>query len=314
MSRFGRFGIVLLFVVCALLCFALVIVMILGVGLAVVASLSYNEEEGQEIMEMFDSFENSQDYILVTRYQPRHQLVLDGVHHDLSDMKYNGRTCNILFIEENGFYSYTYDYETLTVEFLFTRYEDFETTLLGTDVVPSHIINDSGSYCDRCFWFRMDDPQVEEFKQIIYSWNIDTKQAKIVDCDAVSRKREESMDNNRSEKYSFQRKDGLFKSDLYVTDNETGVTKKLNKSLLDTFEEGRKIKKKLRNTAGFGINQTFVKGDDIYLASILIINSNGKDNCYWYIFKWNFETEECTYFTAAYFESYQKRVVDMYIR
>ena len=283
----------LIFVFCIVLVFSL-------------TSCNYDERRNQEIASMFDSFDKSENIILLTCFE----LVVNGTHYDLSDIKYKEQRCNIVFLEENGFYSYVYDQDNLNVEFLYTLYDTFETTSLGTEILPSEIINTF--WGDDCFWFRMDDPDTDEFKQTYYSWCINTHQAAVVDSDSLSDNYEYSKDSNRSTRYSFTNTSRLFENYLEITDNESGITKKVDSSVLNTFAEGRKIKKSDSST-GFNISHAFEDNGTIYFVSIFGVNPLG-DPCYCYVYTWNFETEECEFYTSIYFESYQEWVTDMYIK
>ena len=283
----------LIFVFCIVLVFSL-------------TSCNYDERRNQEIASMFDSFDKSENIILLTCFE----LVVNGTHYDLSDIKYKEQRCNIVFLEENGFYSYVYDQDNLNVEFLYTLYDTFETTSLGTEILPSEIIN--AFWGDDCFWFRMDDPDTDEFKQTYYSWCINTNQAAVVDSDSLSDNYEYSKDSNRSTRYSFTNTSRLFENYLEITDNESGITKKVDSSVLNTFAEGRKIKKSDSST-GFNISHAFEDNGTIYFVSIFGVNPLG-DPCYCYVYTWNFETEECEFYTSIYFESYQEWVTDMYIK
>jgi len=283
----------LIFVFCIVLVFSL-------------TSCNYDERRNQEIASMFDSFDKSENIILLTCFE----LVVNGTHYDLSDIKYKEQRCNIVFLEENGFYSYVYDQDNLNVEFLYTLYDTFETTSLGTEILPSEII--SAFWGDDCFWFRMDDPDTDKFKQTYYSWCINTNQAAVVDSDSLSDNYEYSKDSNRSTRYSFTYTSRLFENYLEITDNESGITKKVDSSVLNTLAEGRKIKKSDSST-GFNISHAFEDNGTIYFVSIFGVNPLG-DPCYCYVYTWNFETEECEFYTSIYFESYQEWVTDMYIK
>ena len=264
------------------------------------------ERRKQEIASMFESFDKSENITLLTCFE----LVVNGTHYDLGDIKYNERQCNIVFLEENGFYSYTYNQDNLSVEFLYTLYETFETTSLGTETVPSKIIN--AFWGDNCFWFRMDNPNTDEFQQMYYSWCIDTKQMNIVDSDNISDNYEYSKDSNRSTRYAFTYTSKALWNYLEITDNESGITKKVDSSILNAFEEGKKIKKTNSSTV-FNISHAFEDDGTIYFVSIFGVNPLG-DPCYCYVYKWNFETEECEFYTSIYFEFYQEWVTDMYIK
>lgn len=268
-------------------------------------SCAYYEREQKEIATMFDSFDESGDVVLLTCFE----LVVNGIHYSLDDIRYNEQLCNIVYLDENGFYSYIYSQNRLSVEFLYTLYETFETTSLGTEILPSKIIN--AFWGDNCFWFRMDDSSSDEFQQMYYSWCIDTKQANIIDSDSLSRNYEYSEDSNRSTRYSFAYT-SKFIDYLEITDNESGITKRIDRSVLNTFEEGKKIKKAPSSTV-FNVGHAFEKNGDIYFVSLFGVNPLG-DPCYCYVYKWNFESETCEFYTSVYFESYQEWITDMYIK
>lgn len=270
------------------------------------SSCGNSERQKQEIASMFDSFHKSDNIVLLTCFE----LVVNGTHYDLDDIKYNKQQCNIVFLEENGFYSYVYNQDNLSVEFLYTLYDTFETTSLGTDIIPAQIIN--AFWGDDCFWFRMDNPKTEKFQQMYYSWCVNTNQADVLDSDSLSRDYEYSKDCNRSTRYSFTYTSKLLRDYLEITDNESGITKKVDSSVLNTFEEGKKIKKATSATI-FNIAHAFEKNGEIYFTSIFGVNPLGNP-CYCYVYKWDFETEECEFYTSINFESYQEWVTDMYIR
>ena len=269
-------------------------------------SCGNNERQKQEIASMFDSFNKSEDIVLLTCFE----LVINETHYDLDDIKYNGQQCNIVFLEEDGFYSYIHNQDNLSVEFLYTLYETFETTSLGTEILPSKIIN--AFWGDNCFWFRMDNPDTDEFQQMYYSWCIDDKQVNIVDSDSISDDYEYSKDSNRSTKYSFTYTSKLLGNYLEITDNESGITRRVDNSVLNTFEEGKEIKKASSPTV-FNISHAFEDDGAIYFVSLFGVDFFGNP-CYCYVYSWDFETEECAFYTYVYFESNQEWVTDMYIK
>ena len=268
-------------------------------------SCNYEKRE-QEIASMFDSFEKSENIVLLTCFE----LVVNGTHYDLEDIKYNEQRCVIVYLEENGFYSFVYNQDTLSVEFLYTLYETFETTSLGTEILPSQYFN--SFWGDDCFWFRIGNPENDRFQHKYYSWNIHTKQVEIVDSDSISDNYEYSEDSNRSTKYSFEHTSKAHGEFLEITDNESGITKKVDSSVLNTFDEGKKIAESKPSTI-FNISHAFEDDGTIYFASIFGVDPLGNP-CYCYVYKWNFETEKCEFYTSIYFESYQEWVSDMYIK
>ena len=283
-----------------------ILVVFLCVGMLFsLTSCSYYEREKQEITLMFDSFDKSENNIFLTRFE----LVVNETHYNLDDITYNDQKCNIVFLEKNGFYSYTYSQDSLSVEFLYTLYGSFETTSLGVEILPSKIIN--AFFGNNRFWFRMDDPDTDEFQQMYYSWCVSTKQVDIIDSDSISQDYEYSTDSNRSTKYSFSYTSKLFGDYLEITDIESGITKKIDSSVLNTFEEGKKIKKAKSGTI-FNIQHAFEDNGTIYLASFFGVYPLAEP-CYCYVFTWNFETEECEFYTSICFETYPEWVTDMYI-
>ncbi len=281
------------------------IVVILCIMMLFSFASCYSGSEQKEVIAMFDSFEKSQDIILLTHFQ----LIVNDKYYDRSNVQYNGQVCNIVYLEEDGFYSYTYNEEDLTVEFLFALYEGFETTSLGTTVLPSKV--DIVFFADDRFWFEIYDDPSDGIDTAYYSWHIDTKQSEFVDD--CPKEREFSLDNYRSENYSFSYKTRfLFSSVLDVTDKSTGVTKRIDRKILNTFDEGRQIKK-INKTTIFGIDKIFEKNGDLYFLCYFEVGFLG-DPCYYYVVKWNFETEECEYYTALFFEEYQEWIDDMYIK
>ena len=288
-----------------IVCGILALILFFFGALFIPALFSYNQAEQQEVIAMFESFDNAEEIVVLTCFQ----LVVNGTYYDLSEIQYNGQECHIVYLEEDGFYSYTFNEETLEAEFLFTLYDGFEVTVLGTDVLTSEVINEF--FADGRFWFRMDDPRTEEWNQVYYTWRVDTKQTEIIDD--VPENYEYSVDNNRTENYTLVKKTYAFLPDhIDVTDNTTGVTKRIDRKVLTQFEEGKKIKEINRMTM-FNVGQVFEKDGDIYFISYFEIGFLG-DPCYYYVVKWDFETEECEYYTALYFDEYQEWITDMYIK
>lgn len=257
----------------------------------------------EEIELMFNSFNNSKDYVLLTHFQ----LVIKGEHYERSEIKYNGKETNIVFLDEDGFYSYTFNEPNLRVEFLYTTYKDFETIELGKTTLPREIVN--SFYGDNCFWFRINDPSTDEFNQVYYCWNIVNKTGKIIDD--VNDNYEYSLDNNRTKDYTLTYQSKMINSTLEIVDNNTGTKKIIDKSTLKTFEEGSKIIKSNSSTY-FSPEQTYVIGDDVYFVSGFGVGILSESH-YYYIVKWNFTTEKCTFITSVCFDYYQEWVDDMII-
>ncbi len=257
----------------------------------------------EQVEAMFDSFNQSTDYVLLTHFE----LVVKGEHYKRDEIKYNGKDTTILFLDENGFYSYTFDEQSLAVEFLYTTYDSFEATKLGEDALHTKIIN--SFFGSGCFWFRIDDVSTDEFGQVYYCWNIADKTGEIVDD--VDESYEYSVDNNRTQAYSFHYKQASFNRALEITDNDTGAKKVIDKSILITFEEGKEIIK-FKSTTTFGVEQAYVVGEDIFFVCGFGVGFLSEPH-YYYIVKWNFNTEECTFVTSVNFDYFQEWVDDVII-
>lgn len=277
-----------------------------SIALLTFSSCGYSDNKQDRIIEMFDSFGYSKNCVILSS----DQLVVGEIHYDRDQITYNGRKCNIEYLDDKGFYSYTYDPENMSVELLFTDYETFEFTHLGSVVLLADIAN--AFFSDNCFWFRTDDPEKDEFAQIYYIWNIDTQTATIADSDDVTREYEYSVNKNRSKDYSFSESES--RNRLYVTCNQTGETKEINRSVLNSFEQGKKIRNTMRINVltSFNVCRVFDRNGDIYFSTYFEVGFLGYP-CIYYVVKWNFETEECEYYTSVYFDEYQNSLVDMYI-
>ena len=62
----------------------------------------------------------------------------------------------------------------------------------------------------------------------------------------------------------------------------------------------------------FIIGAVYTSGRDIYFVNMLLLEFLG-NKMYYYVIKWNFDTEQCSYFTSVYFEYYQEYVTDFVV-
>lgn len=257
----------------------------------------FGYSDPEEVEEMFTSFNHSENYALLTHFQ----LVVNGEHYERSEIKYNGKDTDIVFLEESGFYSYAYSEEDSIIEFLFTTYYNFEVTKLGEMTLPTTEFVHSYFY-NNCFWIRMHANPDDEVDFIHYCWSTLEKTGHLVDnydfynC---------LPDYNRSNDYTFSYKSSLFIEELTIVNNDTGVEKKINKSILKTFEEGIKISNSNSSTR-FRPDRVYAIDDDIYFISSFGVGPLSTTAYYIYIVKWNFNTEECTFVTSTRFDYAQE--------
>lgn len=275
------------------------------IALLTFSSCGYSDKKQERIIEMFDSFGYSPNCVFLTW----DDLVIGETHYERDQFSYQDKGCEIVFLDDPGFYSYTYDPEQLTVEFLLTDYQTFDVTFLGSATLPSEIIR--AFFYDDCFWFRTDDPENDEFGQLYYTWNVNTQIATVMDCDDVTVD-EGYMDHERSEDYSVS--DSYGEARISVTCHQTGETKTINSSVLNDFAEGRKIRNALRANifTTFTYITYFERQGDFYFVFYFEVGFLGYPCCY-YVVKWNFETEESSYYSSVFYETYPNSFTDFYV-
>ncbi len=285
---------------------ALVLVLILLV-LSLSACISWVVSD-EDIQEMFDSLENSTNYVLLTHFE----LVIKGVHYLREDIKYNGKDTIIVFLEQDGYYSFAFSKQDFVVEFLFTKYENFEVTKLGEANLYTDVIN--SFFGDDCFWLRIDDITTDEFNQVYYCWNVTKKTGEII-AD-VDRSYEYSESSNRNSDYTFYYPSSIlsfFTQRVEITNKNTGETKIIDGSKAKFFDKHENISSASLIRTG-GASSPYVIGDDIYFIGGV---DTGPD--LWgdaqlnFIYKWNFNTGEYTYVTYVRFDHFQEWFDDMII-
>ena len=284
-----------------LLMFLIGILMLLGVS-----SCNYSDEYVKQVDDMFESFGYNDDYVLLTLFE----LVIKDEHYIREDIKYNGKLSNIVFLEQEGFYSYTYDEESLFVEFLFTTYENFEVEELGTMILPSS--SSAMKWGNYCYWIRVDDPEKDGFNPIYYCWDVKSKTMHIEKEYFIEGKDYKyDSDNFRNDDFVLESKSNMFGSILDITDKKTNINKIIKKSILNKFEEGKIIKSHKSQTS-FSPDQVYIDDRDFYITLSFGAGFLSEHH-YIYVIKWNFDTEEVSYYTSTYFDYYQEWVDDFII-
>lgn len=283
----------------------LICILALMIALVLSSCSRYSEKEKQARMEMFESFEHSDQFIVQTKYQ----ILVNEKKIEVEKIQYQGQQCEPIFLEAGGFYAYAYNADRTELNLLYIDYDNTQTELLNTFAIPSKIIG--ACYANHAFYFRVDDPDTAEFNQLYMIYDLHSKEIKrenVNDVDVM----EAAIDQNRSTDYQLEYHDSAFGSDsVTVTHKATGVTKKITKSALGTCEEGKLINRN-QKIDSFDISRIFVKGNDFYVVSYFGLDSLGTP-CFFYIWKWNFETEKAEYHTAIYFDTYPESIRDLYI-
>ena len=267
-----------------------------------------SEEKIQEIKDTFDSFENSDQYILIT---PK-EIHVGKQITKIADLKYENEPCHIIYTVENGAYAYACESASdLSVNIVFIEYDTFEIKLLSTVEVPSQII--IAEHYNNQLYFRMDDPKTEEFNQVYFVYDINTAQTHTIDTDDITVDFEKSADHNRSDVFTINRHMGFMQNELRVTNKETGKSRNISNSLLNTCNEGKTIIKLGRRDLGLGPVGACEKNGDIYVAYFYITDGSWGDPSHCYIMKYDFDEHNLEYYTSIFFEVYPEHVCDLYI-
>ncbi len=266
-----------------------------------------SEEKIQEIKDTFDSFENSDQYILIT---PK-EIHVGKQITKIADLKYENEPCHIIYTLENGAYAYACESASdLSVNIVFIEYDTFEIKLLSTVEIPSKIA--IVEHYNNQLYFRMDDPKTEEFNQVYFVYDINTAQTHTIDTDDITVDFEKSADHNRSDVFTIN-KHGLFRNKLKVTNKETGKSRNISNSLLKTCNEGKTIINLGRGDLGAGTVCACEKNGDIYVVFFYMTDGFLGSPCHCYIMKYDFDEHNLEYYTSIFFEKDPGTVYDVYV-
>ena len=94
-----------------------------------------NEKKLKRVEEMFNSFPKANNYVLLTN----RELVYRGNRIPLEEITYNGDYGPIVYLDQEGFYSYVRDDSELTVTFYYTTYADLRSEELGQISIPGRL-------------------------------------------------------------------------------------------------------------------------------------------------------------------------------
>lgn len=266
---------------------------------------SVTGEKSAEVAEMFQSFPQSDNFVLLTHFE----LVIRGIRTDRSDIKFNGLPTHIVFLAADGFYSYAIEDTTLKMTFLYTTYADLKAEVLGEVALPSKL-SFSCFFYNESFCYSVKLPEDDHYKSVYYRWSLADREA--VETDGFpSRGSPEDCTNYRNSDYTVASVSLPFRTTLKITENSTGITKTVGKKILKTFPEGKQIKR-ARSSTLFGAHQAYVVGDDVYFTTFFGVGGYA-DDLYIYVLKWNFRTEECSFVGYVQFDRYQEWMDDFII-
>ena len=270
-------------------------------------SCTNSKEKQQRIIDTFNSFTNAKEFVLITNDDIR----LGDTVIDRDRVQYEGTHCLFIFSEADGTWAYANGGEG-KVNIVFFEYETETATLVDSITVPGGAF--AAEQYGGEFYFRADDPDTEEFKQIYYVYDPDTRETRTVGTDDLPIDIEKSGDHNRSSLYTIQSDmTSSMENKLIVTKKETGETKTVDSSILKTCDEGQTI---LSFTGHWNISNSttaYEKDGDIYVAYFYITDGFLGAPCHIFIMKYDFDSHTAEYYTSVYYELFPESIIDLYI-
>ena len=195
-------------------------------------SCTNSKEKQQRIIDTFNSFTNAKEFVLITNDDIR----LGDTVIDRDRVQYEGTHCLFIFSEADGTWAYANGGEG-KVNIVFFEYETETATLVDSITVPGGAF--AAEQYGGEFYFRANDPDTEEFKQIYYVYDPDTRETRTVGTDDLPIDIEKSGDHNRSSLYTIQSDmTSSMENKLIVTngDQTDTVYNAINEG--KTFEDG----------------------------------------------------------------------------
>lgn len=266
-----------------------------------------NSEDQQEIIDTFNSFASDDNYIFQTIYE----FHLGKTIIPNSELIYNENRCKFLTSTDDCAYGYCESEDGAIAYIVSLDYESLEISLYDTVILPSDLIH--ASFYDNSFYFRTDDPSTEEFQQIYTIYDMANKEISTCNTDdfidVVERR-----DLHRDYEFEYPDLDILGNLKVKIINIKTGETKKFSSNNLKECEEGKLIYKLPHRQTNLGTipSDIFVDGNDIYFLCLQSIGFLGYPS-YYFIVKYNFNTENVEYCSTIYFEDYPENTYFFYI-
>lgn len=274
--------------------FVLLIVLIFNFS-----SCVYSDKETQELKEALAPYDRSNPYIFIT---DNDHIYTESGFVNLDDITYEGEKCHLIRPDAYGMYAYSAeDNLDLTINIIYIEYHTWEITLVKSLLLPKSL--DDISLIKGIFYIRMDDPETDELKQIYFLYDMNNDQTSTVDTKDYSAYIK-MADGYNEHFYNFERYTlsaittgaTIFSPNkYYITDNQTGMIKELDESLLDTCEEGKIIRS---YDTFLSMNCAYEKDGYVYLlfghARGLFQNDN------YSIMKYDFETHTLEYYATIW--------------
>ena len=282
-------------------------IIIISMLLAILGTFSgciNSEHTKQEIINTFNSFENSQDYVFVT-FAPNRLHVRNNVI-DLDDLTYDGAPCHYISTTTTCAYFYAYPFESeSTVDLLSLSYQELELSLVATVEAENKIIG-ADYYNGEVYFTEYNDGATPSKSYLIY--NVEANQTRTAEYESVS---ENVFDNFQSERYTVKRSAPAFPDcKLLVKSNATGEEKTVGRSLLKTCEQGKAIIGLGDVYATAGPVDYYENNGEIYIVYIYLVDGVlGYPSCV-YIMKYDFDSHTMQYYTSVFMDNYPEGSID----
>ena len=274
---------------------------IVALGLIIVLPIlvtSNSERKQQKIIDTFESFDNTQEYVIVTQSPDR--LYVRGNVVDLETLTYQEAPCHYISTTNTCAYFYSYHAESQnTVDLLSLSYETLELSFIATVEAENEITE--ADYANGEVYFLVsgeDGTSIQSY--LIY--HIETTQTRKVNYYTVVKS---TFDNFQSEKYTITRGDtNIFLTDekLLIKNNQTGEEKKIGYSLLKTCEEGKKIRKLGDVYLCVCAIDYYEYNGEIYILYFYYVDGFLGYPTYAYVMKYDFDSHTMQYYTSVFME------------
>lgn len=267
-----------------------------------------DSKEQQEIIDAFNSFESNDNYIFQTLYE----FHLGKTIIPNSELLYNGSRCKFLTSTDTCAYGYCESEDGAITYIVSLDYESLKISLYDTVILPADLI--CASFYDNSFYFRTNDPSTEEFEQMYTVYNMSTKE--ISTCNTDNKELIEHEKIFKCGDYEFSCPDFPLSGDLKmkIKNTKTNTVKKFSTSVLKKCDEGKIICKLPKNNVNLGgtPSDVYVIDNDIYILCYQSVDFLGYPS-YYFIVKYNFNTESIEYCSTIYFEDYPEDTYFFYI-
>ena len=265
---------------------------------------SNSERKQQKIIDTFESFDNTQEYVIVTQSPDR--LYVRGNVVDLETLTYQEAPCHYISTTNTCAYFYSYHAESQnTVDLLSLSYETLELSFIATVEAENEITE--ADYANGEVYFLVsgeDGTSIQSY--LIY--HIETTQTRKVNYYTVVKS---TFDNFQSEKYTITDDDTVFwAKKLLIKNNETGEEKRVKLSLLKTCEQGKTILKLDDFFAYTGAIDYYEYNDEIYIVYIFLVDGSLGYPSYAYVMKYDFDSHTMQYYTSVFMEDFPERSLE----